>query len=240
MGSSGIEWSNDGEWIAFTLGWERRDIYLARPDGSGRRLIARNAEAPAWSPDGEQIAFMRSVCDAPPICLDVDNPYELFVIGVGDGAVRRLTSNRGYDGGPSWSPDGNSIVYESDDGLSIMRSDGTGVHALTGSGFRSNPRWSPDGKLIAFDDYFDVYVAPSEGGRPRRLTRNPGPDFDPAWSPDGTMIVYLSNRVCAQWNGCTAHEPMQLWVVNADGTGSRKVTGFGWYAPSWGPMRNES
>ena len=238
-GSSGIEWSSDGDSIAFTLGRDREDLYLALPDGTGRRLVARNVEAPAWSPDGEQIAFMRAICAAPPTCLDVDNPYELFVVEVGDGVVRRLTSNRGYDGGPSWSPDGRSIVYESDDGLSIMRSDGTGVRVLTGGGFKSNPRWSPDGKLIVFDDFFDVYVVSSEGGRPRQLTRNPGPDFDAAWSPDGTMIVYLSNHDCAERNGCTAHEPMQLWVMNADGTGSRQVTGYGWYAPSWGPGRDE-
>lgn len=241
-------WSRDGRWIAFTRGRVVRtrsfeaivaDLYVIRPDGSDARLITRNASGPSWSPDGTQIVFTRDVC-LKLTCPEADNPSELFVVEVESGDVRRLTSNRHYDGGPSWSPDGDWIAFESERGLSLMRPDGSDERRLTRKWFHSGPSWSPDRKLIAFADYVDVYVIDVSGGRPQRLTENPGPDFHPVWSPDGTKIAYLSNHVCARSGGCTAHEPMHVRVMNADGSDSRALTGDGWGGPSWGLQLHEA
>lgn len=234
-------WSQDGDWIAFIRHREVSDLYVMRPDGTEQRLVARNASSPAWSPDATRIVFMRDVC-ARAICPLLDNPNELFVVDVETGTSRRLTSNGYYDGGPSWSPDGDRIVFESEDGLYLMRPDGSDVRRLTRGAAELywGPSWSPDGKLIAYGNPFDIYVVGADGGEPERLTENDGPDFLPAWSPDGTKIAYLSNHVCAESGGCTAHEPMHLRVMNADGKRSRALTEDGeWGAPTWGPQRDE-
>jgi Tol biopolymer transport system component len=239
-------WSRDGSRIAFTRQrvvrtkeWEAIvvDLYVIDPEEFAATRIVRNAGSPSWSPDATEIVFVRDVCLA--LTCAERNPNELFVVDVESGEVRRLTSNGRYDGGPSWSPDGDWIAFESEAGLAVMRPDGTNERRLTRRWFDGTPSWSPDGNLIAFSDYSEVYVVAADGGRPRRLTRNPGPDFRPAWSPDGTKIAYISNHACARSGGCTAHEPMHVRIMNVDGTGSRALTDDGWVGPSWAPLRDE-
>ena len=76
---------------------------------------------------------------------------------------------------------------------------------------------------IAFDNFDDVWTIDADGTDLTRLTRSPGPDFDPSWSPDGTKIAFRSER---------SGEP-ELWVMNADGTGQRRLTEG--LSPAWSP-----
>jgi Tol biopolymer transport system component len=76
---------------------------------------------------------------------------------------------------------------------------------------------------IAFDNFDDVWTIDADGTNLARLTHSPGPDFDPSWSPDGTKIAFRSER---------SGEP-EIWVMNADGTGQRRlVAGL---SPAWSP-----
>ena len=150
-----------------------------------------------------------------------------------DGAERRLTKNRVYDGFPAWSPDGSSVVFtravSGDSDIYLMNADGSGARRLAGSARGAQdlyPRFSPDGKLIAFASNraseSDVFVMYANGTNLRRLTRGPRwvEDTQPSFSPDGRHIVFASNRVAF-----SNHEVYRLRV--ADGGRVTRLTFWG-------------
>jgi len=87
---------------------------------------------------------------------------------------------------------------------------------------------SPDGKQIVFDLLGDLYLLPITGGEARRLTNGLPWDCQPRFSPDGKQIAFISDR-----NGSD-----NLWLVNVDGTGAKKVsdeTDDALGSPAWSP-----
>jgi CubicO group peptidase (beta-lactamase class C family) len=152
-----------------------------------------------------------------------------------DGSVRTVTTTRGFDGMPSWSPDGRSLVWVGNhDGQNdIYAGDvlGSGVLQLTDDAAQDVfARWSPDGSAIAFssdrDGDHEIYLMAPDGNDVRRLTRNDVDDWVPAWSPDGLQIAYVSSD-----------GGRHLRVMAADGTADRRVSGAvdePWW-PTWSP-----
>ena len=88
----------------------------------------------------------------------------------------------------------------------------------------SDPQVSPDGKSVVYvvseidkaagKSNSDLYLIPTSGGEPRRLTTSPGPDNHPRWSPDGKSIAFVSAR------GGSA----QVWVLPFEGGEARQLT----------------
>jgi tricorn protease len=80
----------------------------------------------------------------------------------------------------------------------VSREGGEARLLTSGYGTKSDPVFSPDGSMIAFsgdyDGNVDVYVMPSEGGVPRRLTHHPAVDEVVGWSPDGKSVLFRSTR----------------------------------------------
>jgi Tol biopolymer transport system component len=76
---------------------------------------------------------------------------------------------------------------------------------------------------IVFDNHEDVWSINASGTDLTRLTHSPGYEFDPSWSPDGTQIAYRFDR----------GDESEIWVMNADGTGQRRLTAG--LSPAWSP-----
>jgi hypothetical protein len=168
---------------------------------------------PAFSPDGQFIAFTGQVGDT----------QELFVVEYPSGTPRQITRlGASHTSGAAWSPDGASLLFFSDDDgdYDIYRvspaEDTPPVNLTTNEGIDDrDPAWSPDGRYIAFASdreakgAFEIFVIPLENStQVCQLTDSANSSFSPAWSPDGSQIAFISNR----------NLDNDLFVMRADGS----------------------
>ena len=129
--------------------------------------------------------------------------------------------------------------------------DGSDLRRLTNYGvYTAEAVVSPDGKKIVFtslkDGDLDIYTMNVDGTDVRRLTTTPGYDGGPWWSPDGKQIAYRAwhptDSALVNYRELLAQRlvrpnRMELWVMNADGSGQRQITQLGGanFGPSWTP-----
>jgi Tol biopolymer transport system component len=169
----------------------------------------------------------------------------------GDGSGIRALTNDGHSHDPSWSPDGQRILFIHDSALSVkpvyretngfesyhsvelfvMDKDGANRHLVR----REEPvifgaAWSPDGKMLAVSSASpprgSLFLFPADGsGEMRLLFRNA---LTPAWSPDGRRLAFSVEQPRGSW---------AVHVGNADGTGDIALTDPEIVAggPAWSP-----
>lgn len=111
---------------------------------------------------------------------------------------------------------GKVIVFSyAGDLWSVDRNGGHAYRLTTGTGIETDPVFSPDGSMIAFtgeyDGNTDVFVMPTGGGVPKRLTYHPSADAAVAWTPDGKFVIFRSNRES------TSPRFTKLFKVSANG-----------------------
>jgi len=145
--------------------------------------------------------------------------------------IKRLTAGRGNDISPTWSPDGSTIAYVSDQAGSpqiytVPVSGGQPRRLTFQSNYNTDPDWSPLGDLLAFsariDGRFQVCTIRTDGTDFRVLT-DKGSNQDPAWSPDGRMMAFSSNR-----DGKTL-----IYIMDAKGQIQVPVSSLTGKGPAW-------
>jgi len=222
-------------------------------DGSASSIVfsdpQRSALAPAWSPEGDRIAagvgrFFQGV--------QGPSTADIAVMTVDGKNVRVLTDGSANYGLPSWSPDGQRVVFrvagKDRNGLVIADVATGAIRTLTAGAAHDNfPSWSPKGDRVAFtsdrDGDYEIYTIRTDGSDLRRLTRSPGNDAHNAWSHDGEWIVFTSAR--RGFKDESALHPFNpqpygdLYVMRADGSDVRMLTDdqFEDGTPSWIPAK---
>lgn len=146
--------------------------------------------APAWSPDGQRIAFYSTR----------DGDWEIYVVHADGSHLTRLTDSPGYDGEPAWSPDGSRLAFASardgDTEIYIMAADGSNVIQITSNDVADDdPAWSPTGNTIIHrrqvHDQWRVFIMSAEGSGNRQLSPLSS-SGRVRWSPDGSEIAFVT------------------------------------------------
>lgn len=187
-------WSPDGRKLAFARSeGESSGIWVMNANGRNARALTEDDlveeptftpdEYPAWSPDGERIAYTSFL---------PDGNDDIFVMNANGSSPTRLTSGSEYDTDPDWSPNGKLIAFSRDGDIYTMRPDGSNVRQVSrGSARDGAPAWSRDGRWLAFsraDESGTTFAGPSRivvmranGSRVGRVPL-PGEAFWPSWA----------------------------------------------------------
>lgn len=190
-------------------GLDNADLYALDPASGAERRVTTDATPdsyPAWSPNGQRIAFDSR---------RADGNRNIWVLEP-DGSFTALTDDARDDGYPTWSPDGSLVAWAAGSGGAreiwlANASDGSDARRLTSGADDLLPSWSSTG-LIAFERHVGAsseiwVVEPGTGGAAARITNDDGGGSDPVWSPDGSRIAFTR----------TVDGIRQIFVVNADG-----------------------
>jgi Tol biopolymer transport system component/DNA-binding winged helix-turn-helix (wHTH) protein len=212
--------SPDGKLLAFSANDQPGssfNIYVKQIDAAGApvRLSSEPVRepgvdalgvrdgAPAWSPDGRYIAYVRGS--------QFKDENGVFLIPALGGVARRLYSLKDTNicAGLDWSPDGKSILIPLNIALKdpcalyLISVDTLEIKQLTQppAGYQGDgrPAFSPDGRNVAFNRNSNVYaselyVTPSAGGEAKQLTFDNRETIGAAWTADSSHIIFASKR----------------------------------------------
>jgi eukaryotic-like serine/threonine-protein kinase len=196
------------------------DLFLQRVAGGKPINLTAGSPAhdyqPAFSPDGEQIAF-RSEREGGGI----------FLMGTTGESVKRLTD---FGFNPAWSPDGREIAVATESVFDprtrssvskIVRVDiATEEQRSLAVQDGVQPAWSPQGLRIAYWGVAQpgnrrvIWTVPVDGGPPVTVVDDAFYNWSPAWSPDGRFLYFASNRGGS----------MNLWRVAVDERSGRVLS----------------
>ncbi len=149
------------------------------------------ADFVSWSPNGKKLALALT-----------PGHYntQIYTINADGKGLKRLTDTFGINTSPSFSPNGNRIVFVSNRGggpqIYVMNSNGSDVHMISfnGSYYNTSPAWSPNGKKIVFTSFINgalqVCIINPDGSNERQLTDTPYGCHHPSWTRDSRIISF--------------------------------------------------
>ncbi len=181
---------------------------LSTSVGERRPMAFARGRMPAFSPDGELIAY-------------TGHDGDLWVVPSSGGTPIRLASADDELDGPVWSPDGRFIAARHgsrETWVYPLSPDASGAGepvkiALPRAIFGNLMGWTLDGELgvlMRTDEFYAIYTVPASGGRAVQVTPNDVFSYYPRWSPSGERIYLRSVRP-------DEDPPVRLGYVPAEG-----------------------
>jgi eukaryotic-like serine/threonine-protein kinase len=172
---------------------------MAWMDRAGKRLGGVGQPGrilgPSLSPDEKEILFS--------IFNEAGDVSDLWLLDVARGVPTRVTFRTGISADGIWSPDGSTIVFQSDNSAIYRKpANGAGKEELLTSGINNRPLdWSRDGKFVVYmrsnsgTTGYSLWLLPMEGDhKPVSYLQTAFNEGDAQLSPDGKWMAYASNE----------------------------------------------
>jgi Tol biopolymer transport system component len=201
--------------IAYTsLVGSHHQLFTANPDGTQPRQLTHFADSdaihPRWSPNGEDIAFIRQTGP---------NKQRIYVMAADGGSMRPL--DRRLRGADAWLPDGKHLLVIRQLKWTIVDISGTNPRDAGIPGFGDSPCVLPDGKRVALamtnsQGSSAIFIGHIGGGRLDRITPWQSMAGTIDCSPSGSSIVYSAPDFDAG--------PANVYTVKTDGTDPVRLT----------------
>jgi Tol biopolymer transport system component len=211
-----------GEGKLIFAGGQATSMDLAWYDRSGKKgdvIDSGTFQDAHISPDGKKVAAARA---------DAAGHLEIFIYDLVRGTKSQFSFSQSRDDDPIWSPDGNTIVFDS------ARNGKIDLYTRPANGARQEEllyhdavdkypyNWSLDGKYLAYEtitsNHFDIWVMPMFGDRkPYPFIQEKYDTRYPVFSPDGKWMVFTS----------FAAGHSQVYIVAFPKTGGRFLVGDG-------------
>jgi TolB protein len=206
-----------------------KELHTMDADGGNARQRTRLKSivlSPAWSPKGDEIAFIAYAKSRP----------VLNAISMATGNGRVISQRENFNGPACWDPPGErlalTLTIHGNPEIYIVDRQGSIQKRVTNHiSIDVSPTWSPDGSSIAFvsdrSQMPQIYVADLANGQTRRLTYDGNYNTSPAWSPKGDRIAY-----CGFTKGSN-----RIFIIRPDGNDMQQLThGPGDdESPTWSP-----
>lgn len=158
-----------------------------------------------------------------------DGDWEIYTMDPDGSNTTQLTNNTAKDEDPSFSVDGERIVWSSDiDGdyeIYAMDDNGSNITQLTNNSDTHDrePFYSPDKSKVVFasnlDGDYEIFTMDANGANTQQLTSNSSEDRVPTFSPDGTRIAYATNAT-GNW---------EIYTMDLNGADTKNLTSNGNY-----------
>jgi dipeptidyl aminopeptidase/acylaminoacyl peptidase len=195
----------------------RGRLWIVPADGSAPARKLTNGPrdtAPAYSPDGAWLAFLRAA--------DGDGPTakpQLYVMPTGGGEPRRVTDHPLGAGTPVWSPDSRHIAYiarvPEQGRYGDAKPDAEPPHRITTLQYRE------DDLGFFIDRRAHVFVVdPFDETKPVQVTDGDYDHGSVAWSPDGAQLAFVSARHDTRDTDLVT----DVWLCAPDGSAPRPLT----------------
>ena len=174
-------------------GGKRYALNIADSDGYNRIPILESEEpvlSPAWSPDGQRLAYVSFENGAP----------EIFIQNLSTGTRESVSSLPGLNNAPSWSPDGERLALTlSKDGNSeiyILDIESGRLRRVTvNGGIDTEAAWSPDGRTLMFTSDRSgrpqLYTVEVAGGKAQRMITEGISNARARYSPAGDRLAFV-------------------------------------------------
>ena len=197
-------------------GQRHYSLQVADSDGHNPFTILDSTQpvlSPAWSPDGQRLAYVSYEGQEP----------RIFIQNLSTGERSLISDFPGLNGAPAWSPDGERLALTlSKDGnpeLYILDLASRRLRRVTqNSSIDTEPTWSPDGDTLAFTSDRSgrpqIYTVDVVGGKPVRLTFEGRYNARARYSPEGNELAFVHQ---------VGHE-FRIAVVDLEGGELRVLT----------------